>query len=105
MWDLDLSTRGGLAPPGAAEVLRGTAWRPHAAASGPRLAACLRCGASAATWGRPWAAPCGGWAASLPPRVGALVLMGSELRCAGGSLGAVAEALLRRLGELPAAPD
>jgi hypothetical protein len=86
-------------------LLGGAAWQPHAAASGPRLAACLRCGASAPAWGRLAASPCGGWVAALPPRVAALVLIGSELHCAGGSPGALAEALHRRMSELPAVPD
>jgi hypothetical protein len=86
-------------------LLSGKAWQPHASASGPRLVACLRCGASAPAWSRLAATPCGGWTVALPPRVAALVLLGNELQCAGGSPGAFADALRRRMNELPAAPD
>jgi ribonuclease HI len=86
-------------------LLSGTAWRPHAAARGPRLAACMQCGASAASWPLLAATPCRGWAATLPPRVAALALVGGELQCAGGSPEALADAVRRRMEELPAGPD
>jgi hypothetical protein len=86
-------------------VLAGHGWRPHAAACGPRLAACLQCGASAPSWGRLAATPCGNWVDALPPRVAALVHVGGGLACAGGSPVAFATALRRRLDALPAAPD
>jgi hypothetical protein len=72
---------------------------------GPGFAACLVCGATAATFQRLAATSCGRWAARLPPRVAALLLLGDGLQCGGGSPAAFAEALHRRMRELPAAPD
>ena len=86
-------------------LFEGRAWQPHAAAQGPRLAACLRCGASAGSFARLAAAPCAGWAPELPARAGALLLLGPRLVRAGGPAAAFEAALQRRLGQLPPAPD
>jgi hypothetical protein len=92
-------------PSGLRDLFAGTAWVQHAAAQGPRLAACLRCGAAAARWTHLAASPCSGWAGALPRRVAALLLLGGELRSAGGLAAAFEQVLRRRLGQLPAAPD
>ena len=86
-------------------LLRGEAWRPHAAAAGPRMAACMRCGPSAASWRRLAESPCSGWADVLPPRVAALFLIDDGIHCAGGSVADVADVVRRRRAEMPAAPD
>ena len=86
-------------------LFAGRTWLPHAAAQGPRHAACLRCGASARGYAQLSAAPCSGWALASPPRVGALLLLGHRLQRAGGPASAFEAALQRRLGQLPPAPD
>ena len=107
-------TRAATAPPSAwqpptAQSLRtlfaGRAWLLHAAARGPRHAACLRCGALASTYGQLAATPCPGWMDVLPPRAGALLLLGARLQRAGGPGEEFGAVLSRRLGQLPAAPD
>ena len=97
-----------LQPPAAA-VLR---WTPHVAARGPGFVACLRCGRAAETQPRLGAIACPGWAAALPPRVSALLLLGGELEPAarppGGLVGAAGgyhETLVARLAERFGAPD
>jgi ribonuclease HI len=99
---------GGWVPPTAERVhslFAGRAWMPHAAAQGPRLAACLRCGAFADGFRRLAATPCSGWAEELPARVAALMLLGPDLRCAGGPATTFDAVVLRRRMKLPAAPD
>ena len=86
-------------------LFAGRAWLPHAAAQGPRHAACLRCGESAGSYAQLAAVPCAGWAHALPSRVGALLLLGPLLQRAGGSAAAFGAALQRRLGQLPEVPD
>ena len=77
-------------------LFAGQAWLPHAAAQGPRHAACLRCGASAACRTQLAATPYAGWVSELPERVGALLLLGPLLRQAGGPAAAFGATLQRR---------
>ncbi len=95
-------------PPTAERVrslFAGRAWMPHAAAHGPRMAACLRRGAFADGLRRLAATPCSGWAEELLARVAALMLLGPDLRCARGPAAAFDAVVLRRRMKLPAVPD
>jgi ribonuclease HI/endonuclease/exonuclease/phosphatase family metal-dependent hydrolase len=86
-------------------LLTGEAWRPHVAAQGPGHVACISCGSTARSWARLQAAPCNGWRARLPPRVAALVLLGSNIVRAGGPPARFAALLSTRLNEQPRPPD
>jgi ribonuclease HI len=86
-------------------LLAGRAWRPHVAAQGPAHVACISCGLSTRSWATLQARPCGGWRDKLPPRVAALVLLGSKITRAGGPPAGFAAALATRLNEQPRPPD
>ena len=51
------------------------------------------------------ASPCPGWVGRLPPRAGALLLLGTRLQRAGGLGETFGAVLSQRLEQLPAVPD
>jgi hypothetical protein len=87
--------------PGLQALFAGGAWRPHVAAQGSRLAACLSCVAFACDWAALRATPCQGWRNLLPPRIAALVTLGDDITRAGGPPVGFADALAARRGERP----